>query len=134
MSNAAFRRAYAAIIERAGQRAEHVVRASALGLGASIVRRSPVDTGRFKGAWAYGAGSINTGTNFPLDKDGGGTTGRIAADLQSWKPGQTIYLTNSLPYAYRLEHGWSQQAPSGMVRLAVLEFESQVRKAAADLR
>jgi hypothetical protein len=134
MSNAAFRRAYAAIIERAGQRAEQVVRASALGLGASIVRRSPVDTGRFKNNWQYGAGAINTDTSAPPDSSGAGSITRIQQGLNGWKPGQTIYITQSLPYAYRLEHGWSQQAPSGMVRLAVLEFESQVRKAAADLR
>lgn len=33
----------------------------------------------------------------------------------------TIY--NPMPYAYRVEYGWSKQAPNGMVRIAIKEFE-----------
>lgn len=32
----------------------------------------------------------------------------------------TIY--NSTPYAYRVETGWSSQAPDGMMRRAILDF------------
>jgi hypothetical protein len=31
-------------------------------------------------------------------------------------------MTNALPYARRLEYGWSRQAPYGMVRYSVLEY------------
>lgn len=148
MSNAQFRRDYAAIIKKAGDRAEMVVRASASAIGASLVERSPVGDpsmwkgpvpagyvgGRFKNNWQYGVGSINTDTSAPPDQAGGGSTGRINQGLVTWRPGQTIFITQSLPYAYRLEHGWSQQAPSGMVRLTVLEFQSKVRQAAEKLK
>lgn len=43
--------------------------------------------------------------------------------------GDVVYLTNSLPYAQRLEHGWSKQAPRGMVRLSAIEFKRFVRQA-----
>jgi hypothetical protein len=44
------------------------------------------------------------------------------------------FLTNNLPYALRLEYGWSKnQAPAGMVGLAVAEFQSIVRDAAAEV-
>lgn len=134
MSNAQFRRDYAAIIKKAGARAEMVVRSSASALGGSLVQRSPVDTGRFKGNWQFGVGGINPEISSSPDISGTGSTWRINAGLQTWRAGQTIYITNSLPYAYRLEHGWSQQAPAGMVRLTILEFQSQVRKAAEGLK
>jgi len=35
-----------------------------------------------------------------------------------------IYLTNNLPYAQRLEEGYSQQAPAGMVALTIQEFQA----------
>jgi hypothetical protein len=35
-----------------------------------------------------------------------------------------IYLQNSLPYALRLENGWSKQAPGGVLALTVNELEA----------
>ena len=46
------------------------------------------------------------------------------------KFGATIYLVNNLPYAVRLEYGWSKQAPAGMVRITAAEFQSIVDDAA----
>ena len=43
-----------------------------LDLTRAIVRRSPVDTGRFRGNWMLGVGSINTETLPQItDQDGG---------------------------------------------------------------
>lgn len=33
--------------------------------------------------------------------------------------GQTIWISNNAPYIERLEHGWSQKAPAGMVRVTL---------------
>ncbi len=134
MSNAGFKKAYAAVLARAGNKASVIVRASALGIGASLVERSPVDTGRFKNNWQYGAGAINTSTGRAPDNGGAGAIGSMSTGIASWKPGQTIYLTNSMPYARRLEYGWSKQSPSGMVRLAVAEFRFNIQRAAAGIR
>jgi hypothetical protein len=41
------------------------------------------------------------------------------------------YITNNLPYAERLEYGWSGQAPSGMIRLSLAEFEQVLREEVA---
>lgn len=44
--------------------------------------------------------------------------------------GEVYYLTNNLPYIRRLEYeGWSRQAPSGMVRITVAEFDRRLDKA-----
>lgn len=119
---------------RAQDKAELVVRRAALELQSGMIERSPVDSGRFKGNWACGIGTINTDTSQAEDKSGQGALGRTAATLQGWAPGQTIWLTNSLPYARRLENGWSQQAPSGMVRLTVQAYGDAVKKAVESIK
>ena len=119
---------------RAAGREDQLVRASALGLGAAIVQKSPVDTGRFRANWQYGAGQINFSTDAPEDKTGSSSIGKIAVGLQGWKRGETIYVTNSLPYAKRLEYdAWSKQATAGMVRISVMEFKANIKKQAASL-
>ena len=90
--------------------------------------------GRFKNNWQAGIGSINTGTSRPPDKTGAGSMAAFSASIRAWEPGQTIYLTNSLPYAYRLEHGWSKQTPNGMVRLSVQNFNQALAKAANEVK
>jgi hypothetical protein len=37
-------------------------------------------------------------------------------------PGETLWVFNNVPYAARLENGWSQQAPTGIVSLALAEI------------
>jgi len=129
-----FKQDFAKMLERAAGREDQLVRASALGLGAAIVQKSPVDTGRFRGNWQYGAGQINFSTDAPEDKTGASSVGKIAMGLQGWKRGETIYVTNSLPYAKRLEYdAWSKQATAGMVRISVMEFKANVKKQAASL-
>lgn len=126
MNGAQFKRDMAAMLARAGNKAQAVVRASALELGKGVVEKSPVDTGRFKGNWQYGAGRINASTASAPDSSGTAALSRIAVGVAGFVPGQTIYITNSLPYAQRLEYGWSQQASQGMVRLTVAEFASKI--------
>lgn len=122
------------LCDKAGDKSESVVRNVALQLQTQMVERSPVDTGRFKNNWMPGIGQANTATTEQADKTGAGAIGRTQATLAGWKPGQTIWLTNSLPYAMRLENGWSQQAPSGMVRLAVQNVGQAVSTAARGIK
>lgn len=120
-------------IEKAGKNRDTVIRKVALQLQSSMVERSPVDTGRFRGNWQCGIGQANTGTGSGEDKSGSAVLLRTTTALQGWTAGQAILLTNSLPYAQRLEDGYSTQAPSGMVRLTVNEFQDEVRKAVSEL-
>lgn len=117
------------ICERAGDKAELVVRKTALELQSGMVEMSPVDTGRFKGNWQCGVGGMVTAANDEPDKSGQGAIGRTNTVLQGWRPGQTIWLTNSLPYARRLENGWSGQAPAGMVRLTIQAYGDALKRA-----
>ena len=108
---------------------ETVVRKTAFSLGESMVVMSPVDTGRFRGNWQYGADTINASTGGADDKEGRTSLNRIQAGIRGWKPGQTIWITNSLAYGPRLEAGWSGQAPAGMVRVSVAAYASYVQDA-----
>ena len=112
-----------------------VIRKITLDLSGQIIDRSPVDTGRFKSNWMPGIGAMDGSTTATTDTSGGSTKTRIAAKLSTWKHGQAIWITNSLPYAYRLEYkGWSKQAPGGMVRLALQDTQNAVAKAAREVR
>lgn len=116
------------LCKRAGDKAEMVVRKTALELQSGMIEMSPVKSGRFKSNWTCGVGAVNTDTSAAPGTDAEGRTRTV---LAGWKPGQTIFLTNSLPYARRLENGWSKQAPSGVVRLTVQAY-SQALKAAVE--
>ena len=122
------------ICDRAGDKAELVVRRAALDIGGQLVDRSPVDTGRFKNNWQTGIGGMDKNISAAADLGGAGALARLTAKVAAWKPGQSIFISNSLSYAYRLETGWSKQAPSGIVRLTVQNFEQAVAKAAQGLK
>lgn len=123
-----------ALCERAGDKAEMVVRGAALELGGQMVDRSPVDTGRFKNAWVTSTGAADPSRPQGADKSGARSLAVLNERIAAWKPGQTIWILNNLPYAKRLEYGWSQQAPGGMVRLAVQNYSQAIKKAADQVR
>ena len=115
------------LLKKAGDKVDLVARRIAVDLGRKIVVASPVKTGRFKSNWFYGAGEINTSTNAPAGSD---AMVAIEKGIAGWEPGQLMYITNSLSYARRLEYdSWSKQAPAGMVRLAVQNFNISVANA-----
>jgi hypothetical protein len=117
-------------VEKAGARADLVVRKVALDMLTKIVMKTPVDTGRARGHWGVGVTSITYGAG--LDKGGGGTIAKATASLQGARAGDRIYIANNLPYIVRLEYGHSKQAPAGMVRTTIDEFQSAVNRAAAE--
>lgn len=115
-------------IEKAKDHAELVARKITLELFSNVILKSPVDTGRFRANWNCSIGSADKSTSAATDKEGSGAIGRMRAEVTKFTlNGQSIFLSNSLPYAERLENGWSDQAPQGMVRLSVMEVQNHVR-------
>lgn len=98
-----------------------------------VVLMSPVDTGRFRGNWQVAIGNLPHGTIDLNDPSGSAALGAIQSEIAKLNAGQTIYLINNLPYARRLEYGWSKQAPAGMVRVTVQQFQPIVKKVAEQL-
>jgi len=82
-----------------------------------------VDSGRARGNWQP---AINNAIGVELettDKNGNATITKVGSETNNLKAGDTFYLSNNLPYAERLEYGWSKQAPSGMVRINLMLFD-----------
>lgn len=131
MQNSIFKKNFAALLAKAGDKAALVVRKTALDLQGQMIEMSPVDTGRFKGNWQAGVGGVNTDTSAAAGSD---AKGRTAVVLEGWKPGQTIYLTNSLSYARPLEYGHSKQAPGGVVRLTAQRYSEAVARAVQEVK
>lgn len=131
MNNSGFKADFAKLLAKAGDKADLVVRRTALELQSMMIERSPVDTGRFRSNWNASVGAADTSTSAAAGSD---AKGRSAAVLEGWKAGQTIMLTNSLPYAKRLENGWSQQAPYGFVRLSVQLYSQALSKAVSEIK
>lgn len=130
-SNAAFKKQFAKLMKKAGARADMVARKSALMLQSSLIAKSPVDTGRFRSNWQCGIAAVNPAADAA---PGVQAIAGTLSTLQTWRVGQSIFLTNSLPYAKRLEDGWSKQAPHGMVKLTVQAFRQTVDQVAASVQ
>ena len=88
-----------------------------------VIRMSPVDTGRFRGNWQTAIGSMPSGTVEATDPSGNTVIAKVQGVVAGMNPGDVIYMVNNLPYAQRLESGWSRQAPAGMVRLTVQRWQ-----------
>lgn len=122
------------LCDKAGDKAEMVVRSAALDLGGQMIDRSPVDTGRFKNNWVTATGVSDSSASAASDKSGARSNSMLNEKVAGWKPGQTIWILNNLPYAKRLEYGWSKQAPGGIVRLSVQNYSVALKKAADAIR
>lgn len=136
-------------VEKAKANSELVVKKIAVDLLASVVDKSPVGNpelwadpsagagyvgGRFRGNWQVTFDLPATGETGKIDQSGGQTKQAGSAVIQTYSAGVgSIYLMNNVPYAQRLEYGWSNQAPQGVVRITVAEFDAFVRKAVEEL-
>lgn len=112
-----------------GEVPEKLVRGTLLGLTNRIVKRSPVDTGRFRNNWQASTGTPATGQVQGTDKTGNKAVDAARTQVNKLEMGQDFYLSNNLPYAHRLEFGWSKQAPSGMLRLSIAELQQRMNEA-----
>lgn len=98
-------------------------------LGESVIMLSPVDTGRFKGNWQLTAESPSNQSLINYDKEGLRTLEKLVSVANTLEAGQRAYIVNNLRYAIPLEYGYSQQAPSGMVRVTLARFQQIVNDA-----
>ena len=99
--------------------ATNIFRGTALSLFGKVIQATPVDTGRLRGNWFA---SINRASK-QVDGSAMGYEGVVFKA----KLGDSIYLVNNLPYAKVIEDGSSQQAPQGMVKGVVIEFNRVVK-------
>lgn len=120
-------------VKRAKLAPDIVVRKVALGIHRDIVLGTPVDTGRARASWGVGLNRYELVEADITDKSGTQTILRAAARLNTYRPGDSVWIGSRLPYIEPLEFGWSKQAPAGMVRLAIARWNDHLTRAIRSL-
>ena len=100
---------------------EEVFKGTVIGLFNKVVSRTPVKTGRLRKSWQP---TINS-PSVSLKKANGDA---IITKVSQAKLGDSIFLVNNLPYAQKIEAGSSNQAPAGMVRVTVAEYQKIINE------
>ncbi len=118
----------AAFFRRLGNRVDEgthkVVRQMAIAVDRKLVLRTPVDTGRARSNWLVGINSRVSGTTAPATQ--GAALSAARARITASKPGDSIFISNNLPYIGRLNAGASRQAPPNYVEDAAEEAAAEV--------
>ena len=106
---------------------KHIVVGSAVELRDNFARAHPVDTGRSAASWNASARRLNAFKQ-PETYYGPGPE-RISAgkiDVDSWRLGDAVHVSNGQEYIWALETGHSKQAPSGFVRIGLDSYAQGV--------
>jgi hypothetical protein len=115
------------IIAKAKDNGARVARKFALELQAKVIEKSPVDKGFLRANWNVSLNLMDT-AEYNSDISGSTAIARGIGELFSFKVGDSIYITNNMPYVAKLEFGlygegektaggYSKQAPQGFVRI-----------------
>jgi hypothetical protein len=115
------------ICNKFGINAHTVARKIILDIQRETMQATPVLNGFLRSNWFVGITTPPNTVNPKLSDGGASARNQAAGTLNGFKWGQTIYLTNNLPYANRIEfQGWSHtKAPSGMLRVTVARYQAQ---------
>lgn len=134
--------------EKAGENAQKVIRKVSIDLLSGIVLRTPVGNpdlwaskppkgyvgGRLRANWNVSLATPDTTTTTLTDDSGQQTINTGSVTINAFQD-QPIYIVNSLPYVREIEYeGHSKQAPAGMLRITVSEFQNFVNQAANEVR
>ncbi len=123
-------------LELPAKRANYVKKMAAIEVYARITVKSPVLTGRFRQGWNCSINGISFGIPDPAPSEYA-KEGRVFYSLDgnraqdafmSVKIDDDLFIANSLPYAERLNNGWSAQAPAHFVELTVEEVKKDLYK------
>ena len=122
-----------------------VVRKTAIGLFSAVMKSSPVDSGRLRGAWMIDINKFSTTAPTTIRSDAA-VTAEIIGTSSQYKAGDVITFSNNVEYAPILEYGlfpwansakvvnhFSTQSPAGFVRINVMKFQTFVNQASKGL-
>ena len=87
-----------------------------------IVLKTPVLTGRARGAWSVTLVDPSSTERKAKDKGGNKTISDGGKVMTLLKPYSVIYINNLLVYIEPLEKGHSAQAPNGMIAITLQEI------------
>lgn len=93
-----------------------------------VIVASPKDTGQFIQNWRVGVSSVNGLVDDCVDPNRTPTIMRnLSAIASGGGIGKLVYISNSLPYARKLNDGHSKQAPMNFVELTMQEVLNKYR-------
>lgn len=143
-----FKKAIDLFSDKTKSKMELLTRKLIIDIGVRLVEKSPVGDpsvwqglppkgyvgGRFRANWQYSFNNVVQGDLPDIDSSGNISVGRITSGAYTSPFIGKHYIVNNLPYAMRLETGWSKQAPAGMVTLTVMEFDSSIQSIVSTLK
>ena len=123
---------------------EDIINGTCLDLSRRVILRTPVDSGQARWNWQGSIGAPKVNELKGSDKGGAKRIGQLV-NVTDKASGNVFFLTNNMPYINKLEFGgypansptgktsggYSTQAPSGMVRITIREFNQIVSDQAA---
>lgn len=119
---------------KTGKKVEDHVIATRVQISKGILQRTPVDTGRARASWIATLGEPST-TKFEEEDDYPSDSALLQQIKRTAKqtPDGVFWMTNNLPYIRTLEYmpvgqGGSRQAPEGMVRVTMAEFQTGMKE------
>ena len=128
-------------VAKANGNVDRAVRYVLISLSKNIIMRNPVGDaiywksrapkgyvgGRSRANWQYGNNDAPNGILNATDKTGASTISRLTSQINSAPTAAVHWFTNNLDYIQALENGHSRQAPNGMVKITIMEFQRYVR-------
>lgn len=146
MARLSFAQSVALYAEKVDATLDETGRAIALELYGSIIKDTPVDTGRARGNWQA---SLDQPIETQSFDNEAGAVAKLETTVAGFKTGGIIWLSNNLPYIWALEFGgygrgegatnkttrdgYSVQAPYGMVRKNVTRVRNRIGRIARNL-
>lgn len=133
-------------VEKTKRNNETVMRQVSFKLFSAIIKASPVDTGRFRMNWQAAGATPADGITQATDQGGGkaiSNAGEYVLKAPNWFE---FTLTNNLPYANVIEYGgypgdgpntiggYSRQAPAGIVRITIKQFNKLLEEESDKVR
>lgn len=118
-------------------RSSNVAIAVAAAVVTDLIQNTPVDTSKALSNWVVSLGSKSGAVLAPFvpgsagSSQGASQSQAVAAAvriLTTKTPGQSIWISNNLPYIRRLNDGYSKQAPAGFVERALLVGRYTVKR------
>lgn len=94
-------------------------RDSAIALFNNCVALSPVDSGAYRASWLISEGEPEFKWVGRQPRNATELPPPSAPPHLSTKFYRSFFVTNGAPYAMKLEYGWSEQAPQGIMRQAL---------------
>lgn len=140
-SAAAFTRNLKNLAEKVGDNYELAMKKGILDLYARIAQYTPADTGRARASWQVDVNLNKSSESESFDessvdknKRGMSIVDMNAEEFSSNYYGGTAYIFNNLEYILALEDGHSDQAPIGMTKLALTEFNEHFDSIVRELK